>query len=153
MKKILLGILLAALCLCLFGCAMGDGYGKYANIYRLLDAGDYEGAHAAIDALAGITPTTEPEIPVPVVPTTAPPETTEATEPAETTVPPTTAPEEPQPVDPSVATYVLNTSSKRIHKLKCSSVETIKAGNKVYTDLSREELIDLGYDPCGKCNP
>ena len=153
MRKLLALLLALALCLGMFGCAMGDGYGKYANIYRLLDAGDYEGAHAAIDALAGITPTTEPEIPVPVVPTTAPPETTEATEPAETTVPPTTAPEEPQPVDPSVATYVLNTSSKRIHKLKCSSVETIKAGNKVYTDLSREELIDLGYDPCGKCNP
>ena len=150
MRKLLAFLLALALCLGVFGCAMGDGYGKYANIYRLLDAGDYEGAHAAIDALAGITPTTVPEIPVPVIPTTALPE---PTEPTETTAPPTTAPKDPQPVDPSIATYVLNTSSKRIHKLKCSSVDTIKAGNKVYTDFTREALMELGYEPCGKCNP
>ena len=80
MKKIVSCLLLAALCLCLFGCAMGDGYGKYANIYRLLDAGDYEGAHAAIDALAGITPTTVPEV-------TVSPVTVPATEPTEATKP------------------------------------------------------------------
>ena len=79
MRKLLALLLALALCLGMFGCAMGDGYGKYANIYRLLDAGDYEGAHAAIDALAGITPTTVPEIPVPVIPTTALPEPTEPT--------------------------------------------------------------------------
>lgn len=150
MRKLLALLLALALCMGMFGCAMGDGYGKYANIYRLLDAGDYEGAHAAIDALAGITPTTVPEIPVPVIPTTALPE---PTEPTETTAPPTTAPKDPQSVDPSIATYVLNTSSKRIHKLKCSSVDTIKAGNKVYTDFTREALMELGYEPCGKCNP
>lgn len=152
MKRIVTCLLMATLCLCLFGCAMGDGYGKYANIYRLLDAGDYEGAHAAIDALAGILPTTVPEVPVPpvTVPTTDP---TEATKPVETTAPPTTAPAELEPVDPSKAAYVLNTSSKKIHKKNCGSVETIKEGNRVYTDLTREELIELGYEPCGRCKP
>lgn len=152
MKRIVTCLLMATLCLCLFGCAMGDGYGKYANIYRLLDAGDYEGAHAAIDALAGIRLTTAPEVTVPPV-TTPSDEPTETAKPTEETAPPTTAPAEPVPVDPSVATYVLNTSSKRIHKPNCGSVETIKEGNRIYTDLPLEKLMELGYESCGRCNP
>lgn len=152
MRKIVISLLVAALCISLLGCAMGDGYGKYANIYKLLDAGDYEGAHAAIDALAGIVPTTAPV----VVPTTEPENTTQPTTvPAEITEPTevTVAPTEPKPVDPSNATFVLNTSSMKIHKVSCGSVETIKESNRQYTDLTREELIAQGYEPCGRCNP
>lgn len=152
MRKIVISLLVAVLCISLFGCAMGDGYGKYANIYKLLDAGDYEGAHAAIDALAGIVPTTSPV----VMPTTEPDNTTQPTTvPVETTEPTetTTAPTEPKPVDPSNATFVLNTSSMKIHKVSCGSVETIKESNRQYTDLTREELIAQGYEPCGRCNP
>lgn len=152
MRKFTAIFLTAILCLSLVGCAMGDGYGKYANIYRLLDAGDYEGAHAAIDTLAGIRPTTVPEVTVPPV-TTSSNGPTETAKPTEETEPPTTAPAEPVPVDPSVATYVLNTSSKRIHKPNCGSVETIKEGNRIYTDLPREKLMELGYESCGRCNP
>ena len=157
MRKILIYLLVAALCFALLGCAMGDGYGKYANIYKLLDAGDYEGAHAAIDALAGVGPTTAPAVvpttEVPTQPTTVPLETTQpTTAPVETTEP-TTAPTEPKPVDPSAATFVLNTSSMKIHKISCGSVETIKESNRKYTDLTREELIAQGYEPCGRCNP
>lgn len=152
MRKFAAIFLTVILCLSLVGCAMGDGYGKYANIYRLLDAGDYEGAHAAIDALAGIRPTTAPEVTVPPV-TMPSDEPTETAKPTEETAPPTTAPAEPVPVDPSVATYVLNTSSKRIHKPNCGSVETIKEGNRIYTDLPLEKLMELGYESCGRCNP
>jgi MFS family permease len=60
LKRIICFLLVALLCVSLAACAMSDGYGKYANIYRLLDAGDYAGAHAAIDALAGISSTTAP---------------------------------------------------------------------------------------------
>ena len=144
MRKAVLYLLTAALLLSLFGCAMGDGYGKYANIYKLLDAGDYEGAHAAIDALAGITPTTVPA----TEPNMVPPTTAATTVPTETA----TVPTEPVPVDPSQATYVLNTSSMKIHKPNCGSVETIKESNRKYTDLTREELIAQGYEPCGRCN-
>lgn len=144
MRKAVLCLLAAALLLSLLGCAMGDGYGKYANIYKLLDAGDYEGAHAAIDALAGVTTATEP-VTDPEVPTII------DTKPAETTVPvQTTA---PAVVDPSAAAYVLNTSSMRIHKPNCGSVETIKEGNRKYTNLTLEELIAQGYEPCGRCKP
>lgn len=150
MRRFVSGMLVAAVCLCLFGCAMGDGYGKYANIYKLLDAGDFAGAHAAIDALAGITPTTAPT----TVPTTSAP-TQPATLPAETSQPTeaTTAPTEPVSVDPTKATFVLNTSSMKIHKLGCGSVETIKEANRAYTDLTREALVAQGYEPCGRCKP
>lgn len=140
MKRIICFLLVALLCVSLAACAMSDGYGKYVNIYRLLDAGDYAGAHAAIDALAGISSTTAPVT-----------DPTAATAPAETTAPvQTTA---PAVVAPSDATYVLNTSSMRIHKPDCGSVETIKEGNREYTKLTREELIAQGYEPCGRCKP
>ena len=159
MKRIWIIALALALCVGLLGCAMGDGYGKYANIYQLLDAGDYAGAHAAIDALAGIIPTTQmPTASAPTQPTKAPAETTqpaETTLPAETTQPTetTAAPTEPPAVDPSKATFVLNTSSMKIHKLTCGSVETIKESNRKYTDLTREDLVAQGYEPCGRCKP
>ena len=50
-------------------------------------------------------------------------------------------------------TYVLNTNTKRFHKPECSSVKDIKPKNYQETTLSREQLIDLGYKPCGRCNP
>ena len=147
LKQLVCWLLAVVLCIGLSGCAMGDGYGKYANIYRLLDAGDYAGAHAAIDALAGISSTTAPVTQAPAIPpTTAHP--TEPTTMPQETVPPTTT-----PVDPENATYVLNTSSMKIHKPKCGSVETIKEENRKYTNLTREELIAQGYEPCGRCKP
>ena len=147
MKRIICFLLVALLCVSLAACAMSDGYGKYANIYRLLDAGDYAGAHAAIDALAGISSTTAPVTQEPAIP----PTTAHPTEP--TTIPPETLMPTTVPVDPENATYVLNTSSMRIHKPDCGSVETIKEGNREYTKLTREELIAQGYEPCGRCNP
>ena len=150
MKRFMCFLLAALLCVSLVACAMSDGYGKYANIYKLLDAGDYAGAHAAIDALAGITTTTVPATQGTTqgiaTDTTATP--LETTAPAEPTVPTTIA-----PVDPENATYVLNTNSMKIHKPSCGSVETIKEGNRAYTNRTREELIEQGYEPCGRCNP
>lgn len=50
-------------------------------------------------------------------------------------------------------TYVLNTSSKKIHLPTCSSVNQISEKNKQYTTATREELIAQGYSPCGSCKP
>ncbi len=50
-------------------------------------------------------------------------------------------------------TYVLNTNTKKFHYPTCSSVDEMKPKNKQETTLSREELIELGYKPCGRCNP
>ena len=54
--------------------------------------------------------------------------------------------------------YILNTNTKKFHYPSCSSVKQMKASNKKeYTgsrdDLSRDDLIAQGYDPCKKCNP
>lgn len=49
--------------------------------------------------------------------------------------------------------YVLNTSSKRIHLLECSSVDDIKPANRQDVTATRESLIEQGYEPCGRCQP
>ena len=55
--------------------------------------------------------------------------------------------------DKKVQTYILNTSSKKFHKVDCSSVPTIKEKNKDTFTGTREELIEMGYSPCGNCKP
>lgn len=48
--------------------------------------------------------------------------------------------------------YCANTNSKVFHRPDCSSVKTIKEENKLYLS-DRQELIDLGYNPCKRCEP
>lgn len=49
--------------------------------------------------------------------------------------------------------YVLNTSSKKFHRLDCSSVDSMSEKNRQEYHGTREELIAQGYEPCGSCNP
>ena len=56
---------------------------------------------------------------------------------------------ESEPVQ-NQTTYVLNTSSKKFHRLTCNSLPT---NNRQDTNLSRDEIIALGYAPCGRCHP
>ena len=49
--------------------------------------------------------------------------------------------------------YVLNTNTKKFHYRNCSSVNQMKESNKEYFEGSREQIIDMGYVPCKKCNP
>lgn len=59
-----------------------------------------------------------------------------------------------EPVDTGKeSTYILNTSSRRFHKPDCGSVDTISPSNKKSYTGTREELINQGYEACGKCNP
>ncbi len=57
------------------------------------------------------------------------------------------------PSEDGIKTYVLNTSRMRFHLPSCSSVENMKEKNKVVKTCTREELISLGYKPCGNCHP
>lgn len=50
-------------------------------------------------------------------------------------------------------TYILNTNTKKFHMPTCSSVSDIKDKNKQEFAGSREEVINMGYSPCGKCHP
>lgn len=49
--------------------------------------------------------------------------------------------------------YILNIRSMKIHYPHCSSVEQMSEKNKGYSNLSKEELVAQGYEPCGNCKP
>ena len=58
------------------------------------------------------------------------------------------APQESQGI-----TYVLNTNTKKFHYPTCSSVDDMKEKNKQIYTGSRDEVINMGYVPCKRCNP
>lgn len=49
--------------------------------------------------------------------------------------------------------YVCNTNTKKFHYPDCNSVAQMKEENRLYTDLSRDDLLAQGYEPCGNCKP
>ena len=55
--------------------------------------------------------------------------------------------------DTTQASYVLNTNTKKFHLPSCSSIAKMKDSNKQSFTGTRQELVDKGYSPCGKCNP
>lgn len=50
-------------------------------------------------------------------------------------------------------TYVLNTNTMKFHYPTCPSVDDMKEKNKQIYTGSREEVINMGYAPCKRCNP
>ncbi len=49
--------------------------------------------------------------------------------------------------------YVLNTNTNKFHVPSCSSVDRIAQGNRKDYTGTRESVIAMGYDPCGRCKP
>lgn len=49
--------------------------------------------------------------------------------------------------------YVLNNNSYKFHYPSCSSVNRIKSYNREDYFGTRDELISMGYEPCGNCHP
>lgn len=128
------------------------------------------GCHAEVESTILTTgPATEPtESAAPATTVTETTALTEATEPApETTapapvqtepIPETTVPSEPTeettaPAEEGARDYVLNNNSKKFHYPTCSSVSQIKPSNRADFQGTRQELIDRGYSPCGRCKP
>ena len=67
---------------------------------------------------------------------------------------PEPSPERPQPAEePQAITYVLNTNTKKFHKPACRSVGQIKPSNRDESTGTREDVLALGYKPCGNCKP
>lgn len=62
-------------------------------------------------------------------------------------------PESSSPQESQRITYVLNTNTKKFHYPTCSSVDDMKEKNKQIYTGSREEVINMGYVPCKRCNP
>lgn len=50
-------------------------------------------------------------------------------------------------------TYVLNTNSMKFHEPACSSVTDMSAKNRSDTTKTRDEVVAMGYAPCGACKP
>ena len=50
-------------------------------------------------------------------------------------------------------TYILNTGTKKFHKVTCGSADSISEANKDEFVGNREDLITQGYEPCGSCKP
>ncbi len=50
-------------------------------------------------------------------------------------------------------TFVLNTNTMRFHKPDCASCAEMLPKNRQETTLTRDRLIEMGYRPCGKCDP
>jgi len=49
--------------------------------------------------------------------------------------------------------YVLNQNTMKFHMPDCSSVAQMKEENRVYFEGTREEIMEMGYTPCGQCEP
>ena len=64
-----------------------------------------------------------------------------------------TSPESSAPQETQGITYVLNTNTMKFHYPTCSSVDDMKEKNKQIYTGSREEIINMGYVPCKRCNP
>lgn len=64
-----------------------------------------------------------------------------------------TSPESLVPQESRQTTYVLNTNTMKFHYPTCSSVDDMKEKNKQIYTGSREEVINMGYVPCKRCNP
>jgi hypothetical protein len=76
-----------------------------------------------------------------------------------------TVKEPPKPVEPEVTEkaeeyaeprfdYIANANTGKFHIPSCRSVKQMKESNKVfYYDVTREEMLNMGYDPCKNCDP
>ena len=62
------------------------------------------------------------------------------------------APQRSLPFDDVESAYVGNKNSHVFHRSTCSSANSMSEKNKVAFS-SRDEAINAGYKPCGKCNP
>lgn len=51
------------------------------------------------------------------------------------------------------ADYILNLNTKKFHYPDCDSVGQMNEENKKPFTGSREQVIAMGYDPCGNCHP
>ena len=60
---------------------------------------------------------------------------------------------EEETIAPDGTTYILNNNTKKFHYESCGSAEKISDKNRGTYTGSRDELINMGYSPCGNCDP
>lgn len=61
---------------------------------------------------------------------------------------------ESEPESPvEVYTYILNTGTKKFHKLTCGRAPSPSSRNYQLTTMTRNQVVNEGYSPCGVCKP
>ena len=58
-----------------------------------------------------------------------------------------------KPTEDNGRDYVVNTNTGKFHYPFCGSAKNIKEGNRWDYHGTREELINMGYEPCKNCDP
>ncbi len=68
---------------------------------------------------------------------------------------PMVSPEEPWllPQPSAAISYICNTNTRVFHQPNCLSVEQMSEKNKLSVTITREEIIEQGYQPCKRCQP
>lgn len=69
------------------------------------------------------------------------------------TNPPETEPPASEETKDNGRDYVVNKSTKKFHYPSCSSADDIKDSNRWDYHGTRDDLIDMGYVPCKRCDP
>lgn len=61
----------------------------------------------------------------------------------------------PTPAEPAAigGDYIGNANTKKFHYPDCSSVKKMKESNKVELHGTRDEIIEMGFEPCKNCRP
>ena len=54
--------------------------------------------------------------------------------------------------EPEERAWVLNTATKKFHRMFCFSAVQMDDGKRRLFEGSREELLDMGYEPCNWCD-
>lgn len=49
--------------------------------------------------------------------------------------------------------YIVNTNTGKFHYPDCPGVDQMIETNKLYYSGNKENLLEYGYTPCGRCNP
>lgn len=92
------------------------------------------------------------ETPVPDSDTTPEVLQLQPAEPETSAAPDRSSPADPEPT-PEGRDYVLNTNTMKFHYPTCSSVKDIKDNNRKDVHMTRDDVIAMGYQPCGRCKP
>lgn len=56
-----------------------------------------------------------------------------------------------KPLEGEIETFILNKNSKKFHLPSCENAINISAKNRQEVETTYENMIQQGYDPCGKC--
>ena len=70
-----------------------------------------------------------------------------------TVVAPEPEPEAAATKAPAAQSYVLNTNTHKFHHPSCRAVKQMKDSNRWDVEKTRDEVIAMGYEPCGICTP